>query len=316
MTMRHWGGWPMPAFALAAVLVASLTGCGEAKSPTADPAASVSPHRTPSRRAPASPRPSVKASPAEIKHIDTGICAWPAHPQVAAQLSSEITKIADDSDGVVDFAARDPGQGLTCARNGAEDSHSASIVKVIILSALMYEDQPDTSLTSDQQELAEQMITQSSDGAATSLWDEVGMEDLQEFLTAAGMDHTYLGQDGYWGLTEVNPDDELRLLQLLIDPNNVLDASSRDYILGLMREVIPSQHWGVSAGVPSGDTTYLKNGWLPDPTLWVINSIGDIATPHGDYSMAILTRDNPSMPYGVNTVETVARLISQALASN
>jgi beta-lactamase class A len=236
MTLRQWGGWGVPAFALTALLAASLAGCGQAK-PTAAAGVSVRP------RATASARPSTTASPAEVKHIDTGICSWPAHPQVAAQLSSKITKIANDSDGVVDFAVDDPGQGLACARNGAEDSHSASIVKVIILSALMYEDQPDTSLTSDQQELAEQMIAQSSDGAATSLWDEVGMEDLQEFLTAAGMDRTHLGQGGYWGLTEVNPDDELRLLRLLIDPNNVLDSSSRDYILGLMRDVIPSQHW-------------------------------------------------------------------------
>ena len=33
-----------------------------------------------------------------------------------------------------------------------------------------------------------------------------------------------------------------------------------------------------------------------------------------DYSIAILTRDDPDMAYGVAVVETVARLINRALA--
>jgi beta-lactamase class A len=319
MIVRYWGGWPMPAFAVAVVVAGSLTGCGQAK-PVAAAGISVRPHRTSSPSHSASPRPSTSASAASSAPVentqDSGICSWPAHTQVAAELSSEITSALSDRDSTVDFTADDPGQGLTCTLRGSDDSHSASIVKVIILAALMYENQPGTSLSSQQKSLAWQMITASSDSAATDLWNDVGMEDLQEFLSAAGMDHTYLGQDGYWGLTEVNPDDELRLLQLLITPNSVLDTASRDYILYLMRNVISYDYWGVSAGVPSSDTVYLKNGWLPDPTLWVINTIGDIATSGGDYSMAILSRDNPSMSYGVDTVESVATLINQALASH
>jgi hypothetical protein len=53
-----------------------------------------------------------------------------------------------------------------------------------------------------------------------------------------------------------------------------------------------------------------------DPDLWVINSIGDVATRRGDYEMALLTTGSPSMPYGINTVESVATLINQALASS
>ena len=61
-------------------------------------------------------------------------------------------------------------------------------------------------------------------------------------------------------------------------------------------------------------TVHLKNGWLPDPDLWDINSIGDFTHHDLDYSIAILTSNDPDMAYGVDTVETIARLINKALA--
>ena len=57
------------------------------------------------------------------------------------------------------------------------------------------------------------MITQSDNDAATELWDEVGMGRLQHFLDLAKMDETQLGQDGYWGLTQVTAHDEMLLLE-------------------------------------------------------------------------------------------------------
>jgi hypothetical protein len=81
-----------------------------------------------------------------------------------------------------------------------------------------------------------------------------------------------------------------------------------------MADVVPDQRWGVPAGAPSDVTVHLKNGWLPDPDLWDVNSIGDFTRHDLDYSIAILTSNDPDMAYGVATVETVARLINRALA--
>lgn len=70
--------------------------------------------------------------------------------------------------------------------------------------------------------------------------------------------------------------------------------------LRLMAAVEPAQCWGVPAGSATDVTAHLKNGWLPDPSLWVVNSIGDFTRARdGDYSIAILTMDNPDMDYGV-----------------
>lgn len=61
-------------------------------------------------------------------------------------------------------------------------------------------------------------------------------------------------------------------------------------------------------------TVHLKNGWLPDPDLWDINSIGDFTDHDLDYSIAVLTRNDPDMAYGVDTVQAVAKLINRTLA--
>jgi hypothetical protein len=49
-----------------------------------------------------------------------------------------------------------------------------------------------------------------------------------------------------------------------------------------------------------------------DEDLWDINSIGDFTHHDLDYSIAILTRNDPDMAYGVDTVQTIASLINKA----
>ncbi len=88
------------------------------------------------------------------------------------------------------------------------------------------------------------------------------------------MDQTRLGDDGYWGLTQVTAHDEMLLLKLLTRPNSVLTAASRAYQLGLMARVISSQRWGTPAGAPAGVGVHVKNGWLPESSGWHVNSIG------------------------------------------
>jgi hypothetical protein len=46
-----------------------------------------------------------------------------------------------------------------------------------------------------------------------------------------------------------------------------------------------------------------------------VNSIGDFTRHDLDYSIVILTNNNPDMAHGVATIETVARLINRTLAS-
>ncbi len=87
----------------------------------------------------------------------------------------------------------------------------------------------------------------------------------------------------------------------------LLTDANRRYGLSLMEHVESGQAWGVSAGVAPGNTVALKNGWLPFyATLplakaggYQIDSIGWVRGHGRDYLLAVLTRDNPSMQYGI-----------------
>jgi beta-lactamase class A len=318
-TARGWRQWPAGAGALAALLV---LGTADASDPggapgvrgDAGPSATVSPSRPAGAREPVA-TPSAAATPASIPaQAAPGICTSSTQPALAAKLSRQIARALHGSSSTVGIAADDSEERVSCRYHQWREFHSASVIKVITLCALLYELQGMQNLTPDQAFLAQAMITESDNDAQDTLWNEVGMDDLQRFLTAAKMDRTRLGQDDYWGLTEVNAHDELRLLHLLINPNPVLDRASRRYALSLMADVVPDQRWGVPAGAPPDVTVHLKNGWLPDPDLWDVNSIGDFTRRDVDYSIAILTRNAPDMAYGVAVVESVARLINRALA--
>ena len=159
------------------------------------------------------------------------------------------------------------------------------------------------------------MITVSDNNAASALWAQVGRANMQHFLNLAKMNQTVLGPGGAWGLTQLTAHDELLLLKLLTSKNSVLDQASRDYELSLMARVIPSERWGVPAGAPADVTVHVKNGWLPYPVSsdWHINSIGSFSGHHHNYMIVVLTTRNPTMAYGVDTVQLIAKAINGGL---
>lgn len=240
------------------------------------------------------------------------ICQSPTHPGLAARLSSGILAALRGRSSAVGLTVDDRVTRITCKLHPNWHIESASVVKVTILSALLRKQHG--SLSAQQQALATKMITMSDNNAASTLWAETGRSAMQRFLNLAGMRETQLGPDGFWGLTQITAHDELALLRLLTSRNTVLSAASCRYVLNLMARVIPSQRWGVPAGAPTNVTVHVKNGWLPQPTHgWRIHSIGSFSGHGRDYMIVVLTWNNPTMTYGVNTVQAVAEVINRAL---
>jgi beta-lactamase class A len=230
-------------------------------------------------------------------------------------MSKDITNSFKGRTSVVGVHVDDPAKGVTCSLNGGFHFYSASTVKATILAALLRKaHEQRRSLTSTEKGYAWKMITVSDNNAATALWNDVGMHWLQHFLNLAGMTHTKLGQNGYWGLTLETAYDESLLLKVLVTSNSVLTTSERDYELYLMAHVTSSQRWGTPAGVPMSFTVHVKNGWLPVSGYgWVINSLGAFTKTGVAYTMDVLTDHNGSMAYGVTTVEDIAKAANRDL---
>ncbi len=203
--------------------------------------------------------------------------------------------------------------GVTCWYHSTRHFYAASAIKVTILAALLRKAQEQKrSLTRTELDNAWLMITQSDNNAANYLWSDVGLPFMRHFLALAKMKQTVL--DYHWGLSLLTAHDEMLLLELITGPNDVLTKPSRIYARYLMAHVIPSQRWGVPAGAPKSVIVHVKNGWLPYPgSAWEINSIGTFTTTHRAYLIAMLTYDNPSMAYGIDTIEGAAEVIHALL---
>lgn len=255
--------------------------------------------------------PAASASPAGPQVV----CTSSLHPVVAAALARDIQAARRGRSSTVALWVDEPGARLWCSLNGSQRFDSASTVKVIILGALLRKalDQH-RYLTSTEAAEARAMITRSDNNAASALWAELGHAYLQHFLNLAKMTQTSLGPGGYWGLTQVTAHDQMLLLRLLMTANAVLSSASRAYALTLMSQVIASQRWGVPAGAPASVTVHVKNGWLPRATHgWRIHSMGSFTWNRGWYSIVVLTQDNPTMAYGIATIEAIARVIHRHL---
>lgn len=252
---------------------------------------------------------------ASASAADSVNCRSSSHRSLATRLDRDIDRALRGRVSEVAIGVDDPGQGLKCWLNSSVHFDSASVVKVTILSALLRKAQEQhRHLTRTEAALAQEMITESDNAAASALWVDVGRYDLQHFLNLAHMTQTYLGPGPYWGLTQITAYNETLLLQLLLNRNAVLDTSSRDYVLDLMARVIGSQRWGVPVGAPTSLTVHVKNGWLPLHSHgWRIHSIGAFTGHGGGYSIVVLTQDNPSMDYGIDTIEAIAKVINRDL---
>jgi beta-lactamase class A len=231
-----------------------------------------------------------------------------------------------DRSGTVTAAVYDITTGRTWTFGSTKPQAEASIVKLNILETLYAQHRTGSGeLSASDTSLAENMMEDSDNDAATSLWDAVGgSPKISSFNTSAGLTHTEPSScvqcPGFpwpgWGLSTTTPTDQLTLLRELIKPSTLLTDAQRDSALKLMENVAPSQRWGVSGGVPSEAKVALKDGWLPlneENTNWQINSIGWVSGSGRDYLMAALTTGNPSEQYGIDTINQLSKLVWQHL---
>ncbi|QFQ97560.1 serine hydrolase [Streptomyces phaeolivaceus] len=234
---------------------------------------------------------------------------------LADKLKKDITAALAKRKGTVAVGLYDRATDTTCTLRGDTAFDSASVVKVTVLAALLFDaKKTNRYLTDRETKLATAMITKSDNASTSTLWKQLGVKKIQAFLTAAKMTQTKPGANNYWGLTRITVRDEQRLLALLTAKNTVLSDNARAYTLKLMNQVVASQRWGTPAGAPSTVKAHVKNGWLSRATHgWRVHSVGTFVGGGRDYTITVLTHGNPDMRYGVNTIQAVSKAIHKDL---
>ena len=244
----------------------------------------------------------------------------PATTTTASQsglpFSNTINDYVDGRIGTVTAALYNINTSQTFGLHPGVAQAEASVVKVDIMAELLSTNTT-TGLSASSQQLLTSMIEESDNESATALWDQVGGPDaINSFNQRIDMTATTLSQcvtcpnfpwPG-WGLSTTTADDQIRLLRQFVLPSPVMTTTERNLALGLMENVISSEAWGVTGGVPAGVNVALKNGWLPlvGESDWQVNSIGWINGDGRNYMLAVMTTGNPSEQYGIETIDEIS----------
>jgi beta-lactamase class A len=310
--------------ALAAIAVGALAWSAGGHGPRGRPATGSAAEAAPAASRPAGqpktalPTPAGRGSPA--RSPGPAPAQGPRDP-----FGTVATSYLSGRTGTVQAAVYDVETGRSWRLGPGRPQAAASVVKLDILETLLAEQGHGAGLGAGAQSLAEQMMEDSDNAAATSLWYQAGgPARIGLFNTAAGLSQTALSScvicRGFawpgWGLSTTTPADQIALLRKLITPSTLLTATERAYALSLMENVTPAQRWGVSGGVPAHVTVALKNGWLPLEGTdgdWQINSVGWVAGGGRNYLMAVLTTGNPTEQYGIDTIDRLGAMVWQAM---
>lgn len=243
----------------------------------------------------------------------------PEASTAVGKAKAEIAALRSGHPGVdVSVAAYNTVTGVTFSDGLENGITSASVAKLdILLSALLQATRQGRTLSASERRLSVPMITASDNAAAQALFTSIGgMRTLRDANNAFELTETKLDGHGRWGLTTTSATDQIRLLRQLVE-EEALDQQSRDYAVGLMKDVERDQAWGVSAAADEGTAVALKNGWLnvrADGGRWAVNSVGIVTVNGKRVLLAVLTCHHKSLSAGTDFVEDLATTAARAVA--
>ena len=215
---------------------------------------------------------------------------------------------AAERHGAVSFAVRTERRGWSW--RGATTYRSASLVKAMLLVAyLRRADVRGRPLRPGERALLDPMIRLSDNDAADAINARVGMAALSALARRAGMRHFV--PHPVWGGSIVAAADQARLF-LRVD--RLVPRRHRAYALRLLRNVVPSQRWGIAAARPAGWRIAFKGGWGTGVTRQVDHQTALLTNGALRVSIAVLSADNPTDAYGAGTLRGVAARLLRGLA--
>lgn len=258
----------------------------------------------PAGAGPASP-PSVKAPTREETPEVRRTGAKPdaaglkAVPSAAAMRAA--WEFARDRGGLVSIASVNT-EGELRGRAENRRYSAASVVKSMLLAAeLRRLKQAGQPLDLQTEGLLGAMITRSDNAAADQIYARLGDAGLERVAQRAGMRRFTVA--GHWGNAQITAAD---MALMFGDLDRVQVERHREYALGLLGSIVPEQSWGIPQAAGERWAVRFKGGWLPDRAL--ANQAAELRERRGprELSLAILTDEQPSHEYAVQTIRGVA----------
>jgi beta-lactamase class A len=205
-------------------------------------------------------------------------------------------------EGVTAFAVIDS-RGRMSGVNVHHTFISGSVPKAMLLVAyLRMLAAQHESLGSSGQALLYPMIHISDNVAASDVGDIVGDDGLERVAHAAGMTDYSVSTD--WASSMISAADQARFFSRIYD---LVPPQFRDYARGLLTGIAGYESWGIPAVArPAGWTVAFKGGWRGTGLGQLVNQIGRLQRGRTTIAMAVMTDGDPSMDYGIDTVEGVA----------
>jgi hypothetical protein len=186
---------------------------------------------------------------------------------------------------------------------------SASVVKAMLLVAYLHKlHHEQRGLDSASRSTLHSMIHVSDNSAATRIWSIVGDGRLRRLADRAGMKDFSI--QGIWANAMISAGDQARFFYGM---KRLLPHEFRHYADYLLSHITSSQSWGIPAVArPRGWRVFFKGGWRGTSRGQLVHQVARLRRPHERIAMAVLTDGDPSMSYGIQTIEgTAGRLLSR-----
>jgi hypothetical protein len=146
------------------------------------------------------------------------------------------------------------------------------------------------------------MIHVSDNNAATQCWSIVGDSGLYSVAATAGM--TDFSVSGLWGGARLSPADQAHFFFIM---DSLIPREFVGYARFLLSTIEPSQSWGIPAiARPRGYRTFFKDGSEPTGLGQLVHQIDRLERNGRTFSIAVMTDGDPTMQYGIDTIQGVA----------
>jgi hypothetical protein len=210
--------------------------------------------------------------------------------------------------GFTAFAVVDS-EGRLSGRHIHRTFVSASVIKAMILVAYLRKlDAAHRGLSSSDRAVLHPMIHVSDNHAATVAQSRVGNARIHTVARKAGM--TDFSLSGIWASAHFSPADQAKFF---FKQDSLIPKQFRKYARSLLSHISGAQSWGIPhVARPDGWHVFFKGGWRGTGRGQLVHQIARLEKRHTRFAMAVMTDGDPSMGYGITTIQGVtAKLLSR-----